>query len=96
MRTARRKQKVKRNPVPEDWKPVRKSKYLPGKKLRSDYPNEIVVNLSDKQLAYAEWCAKQLYFDVPDFAYHAVVKAITGWWGVMPDDVQERIKNMNQ
>ena len=97
MRAMKRKPKTKakRKAVPEDWKPVRKSKYLAGRRLRSDYPHEIIVNLSDKQMAYAEWCAKQLYFDVPDFAYGAVIKGITSWWSVMPDDVKERIKNMD-
>ena len=84
-----------RRPLPEGWKLARKSRRLADGRLRKDYPCEIVINLSEKQMAYAQWVTDQLY-GVPEYmAYTAVIDKITSWWKVMPEDVKQRITNMD-
>ena len=91
----KRAKKAPRNrTLPEGWKLARKPRRLADGRLRKDYPCEIVINLSEKQMAYAEWVTNQL-FGTPEYmAYHAVVNKITSWWKVMPEDVKQRIQNM--
>ncbi len=87
---------TKRRLLPEGWKLARKPRRLPDGRLRKDYPCEITINLSEKQMAYAQWVTDQLYGTPEYMAYSAVVTKITSWWGVMPDAVKERIANMDQ
>ena len=73
---------------------VRRPRRLSDGRLRSDYPCEVTINLSEKQMAYAQWCADQLYFDVEHFIYMASIDKVMGWWKAMPDDVKKRISEM--
>ena len=93
-RQGRKAKKVKR-PLPESWKLARKPKRLADGRLRKHYPHEIVINLSDKQMAYAQWVTDQLYGTNEYMAYTAIVDKITSWWKVMPEDVKQRITNMD-
>lgn len=86
---------MRRRKVVARPKAVRKPRRLPDGRKRSDYPCEVTINLSEKQMAYAQWCADQLYFNVEHFIYTASVNAVLGWWKVMPDDVKARIAAMD-
>jgi len=86
--------KPKRRSVPDDWKLVRKPRRLADGRLRKDYPCEIVINLSEKQMAYAQWVTDQLYGTPEYMAYNAVMTKIDSWWKVMPEGVKKRITDM--
>lgn len=73
----------------------RNKKRLTDGRKKKDYPCKIVVRLSRKQMAYAEWVTGQLYGSTEYFAYSAVVKSLTEWWKIIPDDVKKRVAEMD-
>ena len=94
--TSKNGRKNESRPLPEGWKLARKPRRLADGRLRKDYPCEIVINLSERQMAFAQWVTDQLYGTPEYMAYSAVVHKITSWWKVMPEDVKQRITDMDK